>query len=571
MCDIVLSANKKTKTLQEGAAAVSERPQSTSAPDIPLELVGAYSTWKKKDGSGEDSNRHTYGVDAKGRKYNISRKTFKEKYESEAHSSDSPTPDNDLSPAPIDTDFVDESLEGNSRSDLIDTDSPAAAQTTDTGEPGKKSWVDFNNSGVWGPDIKNWKTPSMDWIAKNDSSELPPPAITDPGDPIVSTSGTGSERRGRGRLGVRSNDNINDPQYWPSEPWPSQPAVNETVGGSTENSTIFAINGENKNTIRTKLGRITQKLGAAALGAWFSSRGNTNGTAPTEVIAPEKEVKTDRRKRIEKAVGVAAVALAMLTASDGPQDNELHNANVADATPNSASTVIEENTPEDDVSRLYTISPTPTVAPSEIVEPAVAIVSTEVSRPTIEPTTTPVETSEEEIPLMSTETTTPTPTTTPESESTIIETPEPTQPNSTSTPTSTTEQVIESRDDTATPTTTENTAEAEPDQSNTEHASGAIENLMLSVPVESGDGITQVLAKALARAGYTNLTPEQLFGVYEELVTDPEIGPDRIFSGITLEYNQAADEYWIQGPGGVDARLTLAAAEWIHDAILEQK
>lgn len=55
---------------------------NSSANDVPEELSGAYSTWKKKDGSGENSNRHTYIIDTNGKRRSIARLAFNQTFES---------------------------------------------------------------------------------------------------------------------------------------------------------------------------------------------------------------------------------------------------------------------------------------------------------------------------------------------------------------------------------------------------------------------------------------------------------------------------------------------------------
>lgn len=105
-----------------------------------------------------------------------------------------------------------------------------------------------------------------------------------------------------------------------------------------------------------------------------------------------------------------------------------------------------------------------------------------------------------------------------------------------------------------------------------ETESDDIERLRETVTVEPGDGITQVLAKILNQAGYTGTSPEQLFEMYEDLVTDPTIGPEGIFvgDGINIVYHAETDEYWIEITGSTDVSLTPAAAERV-DSIRQQK
>ncbi len=101
--------------------------------------------------------------------------------------------------------------------------------------------------------------------------------------------------------------------------------------------------------------------------------------------------------------------------------------------------------------------------------------------------------------------------------------------------------------------------------------SDTTESLMQSVPVAPEDGITHVLAKIFAQAGYKGISSAQLYRVYEELVTNPRIPLDGIFEGdIELVYNQEEGEYWIAGEGGIETSLTPEAAEIVKNT-LDQK
>lgn len=88
-------------------------------------------------------------------------------------------------------------------------------------------------------------------------------------------------------------------------------------------------------------------------------------------------------------------------------------------------------------------------------------------------------------------------------------------------------------------------------------------DLLSEVEVQPGDGVTHLLGRILEGAGYTDITPAQLFTLYEELITNPEIGPDNIFVGVDLYYDDATDTYGVAQTTG-RAHLTDAAAEWIQ-------
>lgn len=102
-----------------------------------------------------------------------------------------------------------------------------------------------------------------------------------------------------------------------------------------------------------------------------------------------------------------------------------------------------------------------------------------------------------------------------------------------------------------------------------------VESLSMELTVDPGAGVTHMLEKALAEAGYTSVTDEQLFGIYNDmvadLITDPQVGADgvlrsdAIFDGATLYWNPdagEAGEWWIEGTPE-SATFTEEAANWI--------
>lgn len=98
------------------------------------------------------------------------------------------------------------------------------------------------------------------------------------------------------------------------------------------------------------------------------------------------------------------------------------------------------------------------------------------------------------------------------------------------------------------------------EQETDKKTSDLVEKLMAGVEIESGEGVTHAIEKVLAQAGYYDASPVQLYEIYEALIDDPNIGPNGIFTDVTL-VNGPTGDLWVSEPGV--AHFTLAAAEKI--------
>ena len=123
----------------------------------------------------------------------------------------------------------------------------------------------------------------------------------------------------------------------------------------------------------------------------------------------------------------------------------------------------------------------------------------------------------------------------------------------------------DANENTSADTTPDEITETEVDTAAEVDADTGLEILTAQVTVGEGDGVTQVLSTVLESAGYPDVPPEQLFEMYEGLIGDPDIGPNKIFEGATLYFNEATGEYWIQETGPFEASLTPEAAEWLQE------
>lgn len=519
---------------------MSERLESIPAPDLPPELEGAYSTWMSPKGG--KSNHHTYLIDENGKKRNISRASYIEQFESEDTSGDTDHPV-DASPEPTLSPSI-RHLEENTVKEEDSLSSPEA--TT----PNKDNTPESSATAV----------PQELQDALKLAKQRFVKVKTDVESRMIKKFFGGKERQAELAAAREAyisaqtkvdtfllQDKISEVHERERTSGKGVVEIENLIAREVAKHTLDSVNAvegliETRRGEKVNLSRGDSALNESALASKQYGRsdykwGQSSWIEPS--LLAERMVEAslqnyaelnqnnghNRQNKVKKTIGRTAMKVALgvgigVIAAGGVRE-------VLAPGPSDVSQP-EESVPaspdEEDGSDKYTIS-----------EPSPSVESTDEAIPSVESTESESNASEDEA-------TEPT--------DGILE------------PSGNTEQGPDSGDI---------AGEAERERDDTEFAPNTVESLMVSVPVESGDGVTQVLAKVLAQAGYTNVLPEQLFEIYEELVTDPEIGPGGIFGGITLEYNQASDEYWIQGSGGVDAHLTLAAAKWIQDTVLGQK